>query len=70
MDEAFKNAPRKCAMGWSVVPEALRASPYSPILNNPHTLGTYGGSECFSAASKLRAGERGGCIPAYRPGLM
>ena len=52
-------------MGWSVVPNDLRRSKYAPLVNNAHTLQTFGASECLRGPWK--DGEPAPCIPAYRP---
>jgi len=76
VEEAFRNAPNKNGMGWSVVPSDLRTSRYSPLLNNPHTLNPMGALECQQKARGTGAedeeeeAEFGGCIPTFRPGFM
>ena len=71
VEEAFRNAPSKNSMGWSVVPSELRTSRYSPLLNNPHTLNPMGAPECHrNPREGSSEGEVGGCIPMFRPGFM
>ena len=71
VDQALTKMPaaEKCSMGWAVVPAAHRASNlYSPLILNSHATGTHGDPQC--AQTSIPAGGVGGCIPAYRPGLM
>jgi hypothetical protein len=54
--------PKRNSIGYTPVPQELRKSPYSVMLNCPSTLSTPGVDACLQPGSR--------CVPAYRSALL
>lgn len=67
MEAAYRDSHVKDDMGWSAVPDAMRRSPYSPVINMPILFSPFGSPNCHDEEGKEFKNR---CIPSFKSNLV